>query len=252
MDKFKDIFENKNIKINNLCVYFDDSNQKYDTKESNLINYNSDTTERYRVLRLRKMDPITYFELDENYAFKFKYVWDSYTGERKHIDSNGPLYFDPDILIKYFYTKRLNKLWYKPSDEYEGYYDDGVGAGSDFFVIGRGYHPEWYLFRLPILDCYLTDNHNNQHITFGPILTNEEICEIDMLANLRPDNYENLFCSKRPSLIYIKKIYDNAISKTPECDNINNINNIDNIPKDELNTYYNKINRQYVDLLINM
>ena len=133
------------------------------------IEYDKTTIEKYRVFRLRKMDPIAYVETEDDYAFQFKYIWDPYTGERKDtFDQYGPLFFDPDILIKHYFTKILSKLWVQPSDEkggfYEGYYDDGAGAGEDFFVAGRGHHPEWYLFRLPIIDCYLTKDHNKQYI----------------------------------------------------------------------------------------
>ena len=35
-------------------------------------------------------------------------------------DYRGNLYFDPDILIHYFYTNRLNHLWIKSSEGYTG------------------------------------------------------------------------------------------------------------------------------------
>lgn len=214
--------------------------------------YDHDTRERYRVLRKRKMDPIIYIELHDDYAFKFKYRWDPYTGERLDDDKDGPLCFDPDILIKYFYTKRLDKLWVAPSDEhnglYQGYYDDGVGAGEDFFLTARGHHPEWYIFRLPILDCYLTKDHNKQFITFGPKLTDEEIIEIEKLANLRPNNYKNQFGQNRPSLTLIKKLYDNAISRTPSLGEDHSDSNDNSIQS--LSQTYNQINRSCVDSLI--
>ncbi len=152
-------------------------------------------------------------------------------------------------MIKHFHNKRLNKLWNNPIDEnggfYQGYYDDGVGAGEEFFVKGRGYHPEWYLFRLPIIDCYLTKNHNKQIITFGPKLTDEEINEIDRLASLRPTSYGTLFGHHRPSLSEMKRLYDIAISKTPRCD-------VDGMSSEEKIMMYNKINRQAVDSLVSM
>lgn len=204
-----------------------------------VIEYDKETTERYRVLRLRKMDPITYTETDEHCAFQFKYKWDPYTGERQEEDPNGPLCFDPDVLIKYYYTKRVDKLWVHPRDEtqgyYEGYYDDGVGAGDEFFLAGRGSHPEWYNFRIPIIDCYLSKDHNKQFITFGPKLTDDEIIEIDRLANSRKDNYKSLFGHKRPSLGYMKELYDIAISVAPK-----------NVTLEE----HNKIVRQAVDKLL--
>ena len=221
------------------------------TENKHEIKYDHDTREKYRVLRFRKMDPIIFMQIPDEYAFKFKYKWDPYTGERQEEDPNGPLYFDPDLLIKHFYTKRLNKLWVAPKDEYNGgyfhgYYDDGVGSGEDFHLIGRGSHPEWYLFRLPIIDCYLTEDHNKQFITFGPKLTDDEIAEIERLANLRINNYRELFHFNRPSITKIKKIYDIAIAVRPSLENIELIDH------DKIQEYYNKINRDAVDQLVGM
>lgn len=217
------------------------------------IEYDKTTIEKYRVFRLRKMDPIAYTETEDEYAFQFKYIWDPYTGERKDtVDAFGPLYFDPDILIKHYFTKILSKLWVQPSDEkggfYEGYYDDGAGAGEDFFVAGRGHHPEWYLFRLPIIDCYLTKDHNKQYITFGPKLTDEEVSEIDTLANKRPDNFKHLFGHHRPSLVEMKKLYDQAISKTP----IISLTHEETIvlSTEQLQILYNQANRAAIDKLV--
>lgn len=216
--------------------------------EKKVIEYDKETTEKYRVWRLRKLDPF-YNEVDDNYGFKFKYKWDPYTGERQEEDSDGPLYFDPDHLIKYFHTKRLDHLWVNPVDEthgyFEGYYDSGVGAGEDFYIASRGSHPEWYMFRIPINDCYLTKDHNKQFITFGPKLSDDEIIEIERLANQRPDNYRMLFGKPRPSLTLMKKLYDQAIAMKPTIGH--------QIKKGEdVQIYYNKINRQAVDKLVAM
>ena len=224
------------------------------------IKYDHTTREKYKACRYGKMDPILLVILEDQYAFKFKYKWDPYTGERlmgsngKWIeDENGPLCFDPDVLIKNYYVKRLDRLWVKPTDDqngyYEGYYDDAVGAGSNFYVSGRGDHPEWYIFRIPIIDCYLTENHNNQHITFGPKLTDAEINELESLANLRPNNYKQMYGEKRPSLSLMKKLYDNAISKTPTLEGIKNV---ESLSKQELTEYYNRQNRMCVDQLVKL
>lgn len=222
-----------------------------DKNKQALEDYDDETKERYRVLRLRKMDPIALIDLDPNYSFKFEYKWDPYTGERKEKDENGALWFDPDILIKHFYNKRLNKIWNKPIDDsdgyYQGYYDDGVGAGEDFHLVARGHHPEWYLFRLPIIDCYLTKSHNKQFITFGPRLTDEEIVEIERLANLRPSNYKNLFGYNRPSLSEMKNLYDTAIAQKPRC-----VFPQEEMSQEEILHYYNKVNRIAVDGLVKM
>jgi len=228
-----------------------DLNEPVTVQPKKQIEYDKETNEKYRVLRLRKMDPLLYNEVDDQYAFKFKYKWDPYTGERLEEDPNGPIYFDPDYLIKYFHTKRLDKLWVQPTDEsngyFEGYYDAGVGAGEDFHLASRGAHPEWYIFRIPIIDCYLTKDHNRQFITFGPKLTNEEILEIERLANLRADNYRMLFNRNRPSLNQMKELYDLAIAREPNKSIIEQKHK-----KESVQDHYNKINRQAVDQLVEM
>jgi len=218
----------------------------------NNIPFDTLTSEFYRVTRKRKLDPITQVEINDEHAFIFPYKWDPYTGERSGVDSNGPLYFDPDVLIKYFYTNRLRKLWVKPIEDrtgaYEGYYDDGVGAGADFHLVGRGHHPEWYLFRLPIMDCYLTKDHNQQYITFGPTLQINEIIEIEKKAELRPNNYRKMFGKQRPSLTKMRELYDIAIAVEPpiEIDNKNDYNS------EQLMEMYAKKNRMAIDELVGM
>ena len=116
--------------------------------------------------------------------FKFKYKWNSYNGERiNDLDENGPLCFDPNSLIHYFYINRLNNLWNEPytdvfNNYIEGYYGDAVGNGPDFELSSRGKHLDWYLFRLPISDEYLNRGHCFQSVTMGPKLTDIEIKNI--------------------------------------------------------------------------
>lgn len=208
--------------------------------------YDFNTMQKYKSLRISNLDPLTFMDIPNNCKFKFPYEWDPYTGERLGVDNNGPLCFDPDVLIKHFHTQRLNKLWIEPSDTqlgyYSGIYDDAVGIGFDFELKSRGLHPEWYIFRLPIIDCYLTEDHNKQFITMGPILTDEEIAEIDRLASLREKNYKQLFGVDRPSLKKIKNYYDNSISKKPIIPPTFNGEN-------ENQELYDKVNRYYVELL---
>jgi hypothetical protein len=204
-------------------------------------NYSHTTLEYYKAIRLRKMDPITMNDINTNNVFEFKFMWDPYTGERLGEDPIGPLYFEPENLIKYYYTNRLNGLWVDPIDNsngyYEGYYDDNIGCGEEMFINGRGYFSEKYLFRLPIIDCYLTNDHKNSIITMGPKLTDKEIILIEELANKQPENYKKKFGKNKPNLIDIKKLYDQAIFKLPKI-------NDDNYSK------YYKINKNAVDLLI--
>lgn len=183
-----------------------------------------DYVDRYLEYRNKKIDPLLMTELPldnfhEDLLFKFPYKWNSYTGERLDKDKNGILYFDPDTLIQHFYINRLNRLWiaeeYINNECYEGYYGDAMGKGPDFFIKGRGYHPDWYLFRLPITDGYLHKDHCEQSVTMGPILTNKEIKEIDKLAKKYKNNYVKRFGQQRPSLIKLKQLYDSAIDSNP-------------------------------------
>ena len=108
----KDFNEKDDFDEVNFDDYVDETKEE-EEEENNIqkIEYDKITIQKYKALRYRKMDPIAYVEVDEEYAFKFKYIWDPYTGERKNIlDENGPLYFDPDILIKHYFTKMLSKL----------------------------------------------------------------------------------------------------------------------------------------------
>ena len=171
-------------------------------------------------------------------------MWDPYTGHREDIDPYGPLYFDPDSLIYTIWIKRLNNLWVEGKEELgyhtQGYYSDGVGAGQNFEIVGRGSHPEWYLFRLPIVDLYLTEDHNEQIPTMGPVLTDEEVNEIYELSLKSKYKYKNKFKNKRPNFILIKFLYDIAISKNPKKKVISIINKIDKLNTRRENKIYIK------------
>ena len=126
------------------------------------------------------------------------------------IDPRGPLYFDPCSLVYYFYANRLKKLYKYPDDEFEGYYDDAVGIGRDFFRKDIGYNIQWYLFRLPLQ--FANYSKNLQQTTVGPKLTYNEIQNIYELA-LTYDNFEERFNMKMPNLLYIYQLYHQAIEK---------------------------------------
>lgn len=176
----------------------------------------------YLDFRKDKIDPILMIDLPleefpNNKYFKFKYKWNPYTGERLGEDPNGPLCFDPDALIYYFYNNRLNYLWENSNDiNYSGYFGDALGNGPDFDIKGRGNHPDWYLFRLPIQDCYLHTGHCPQSVTMGPKLTDKEIKEIDKLAKSYKNNFYKKYKIKRPSLRKLKLYYEEAINSNPD------------------------------------
>lgn len=224
--------------------------------------YDDTTTKFYRALRENKINAImqdnTGFYPEK--SFQFKHQWDPYTGIRTGIDPYGALYFHPDDLIRYFYIKRLNMLWIEPVDEnhghyIQGYYGDAVGSGDDILITGRGTYSESYLFRIPILDCYLQTNCDMSLITMGPKLTMEELEEIDTIAEtVYKNNYKNQYNKKRPSLVLMKKLYDQAISKEPNLDNLPEYKILSNkkLSKEKLIELQNKANRVAVDALKRM
>ena len=188
--------------------------------------------DNYEYYRRNKIDPILLTELPlnnmlEKNVFKYEYKWNPYTGKKLNIkDESGPLCFDPNSLIHYFYKNRLNNLWKKGEyneDENiytEGYYGDALGGYPDFSITGRGKHPEMYLFRLPIIDCYLEKDHNLQVVTMGPELSNKEIKKINSLSN--KDVFKSLYKYKKPNILKLKNIYDKAVDSLHEYNTDNN------------------------------
>jgi hypothetical protein len=244
-------------------VFFDEYEDDNTMKEIPKINsslyldkYNKQTTECYRIMRQNKLNVLTQdiFNFDITHTFAFKYMWDPYTGERNNNkDPYGPLYFHPDDLIYYFYINRLRNLWCDPVDEgagggyYEGYYDEGVGKGETSQINSRGLYNELYLFRLPILDCYLPIDHDQSLITMGPQLTITDLTTIDHIANkYHKTNYETQFESKRPSLVQMSTLYLTAINPDPYIKNSEEYND------DKLKELKLKENQRSVDLLKKM
>lgn len=183
------------------------------------IIYNNRTMNYYVTARKCHIDPILNIEVDESIAFKYPYQWDPYTGEIQGNDPYGPLYFHPASIAYYFYSKRYDGLWKNgeetPDGAFEGYYDSFVGSGEELEVIGRGKYPELYLFRLPILDCYLTPEHDRSVVTIGPKLSDDDISNIDKLCELQivQQFFFDNFKKSCPSVQLMKKLYDSSISK---------------------------------------
>jgi len=234
----------------------DDDNEKNQTEEidslytqeGKKIRYDDKTMLYYKTLRFRRMDPIFLAEIDDDKCFKFYHEWNPYTGERLGIDPYGPLCFHPDSLIKYFYENRLNDLWIAETEQngiqYQGYYADAVGAGFDIYIQSRGFNPEKYLFRLPIIDCYWVPGMENEAVvTMGPVLTDEEVKQIDELAKKHGSYYLTQYGTPRPSLFAIKQLYDTAVSKKPPVVSSPGMSSL------QLNELYAKANRAAVDKL---
>ena len=176
---------------------------------------NNHIIDNYKNYHMNKIDPLIRISLPlvvNKKLFKYKYCWDPLSGDILGIDPRGPLYFDPDTLIHYFYTNRLKYLWNEGDAIFTGNYGDGLGNGPHFNIAGRGISLHYYLFRLPIPDAYC-DNINTQQITIGPILTIDDIVNIYNLAVDYEDNYKNNFGIERPNIIKIYKIYNEAIKQ---------------------------------------
>jgi hypothetical protein len=193
--------------------------------EDRLIDYDRKTMVYYKTMRMRRADVISQDDLsDEQLGFPFQWQWNPYSGERiidrstglPIKDPYGPLMFDVHHLIRYFYLKRLENLYVSNGPEYEGYYGDGVGASENFEIKSRGAFPEWYLFRIPIMDCYLTNDHNNSFPTMGCKLTDEEINEIYQKAKKFTHRYTTIYRHNLPNLVEMKRQYDIAINPDPE------------------------------------
>jgi hypothetical protein len=188
---------------------------------------------------IMKMD----FETKSN-LYKFKYCWDPLNGSIIGNDPRGPLYFDPDILIHYFYINRLKYLWHPPNNNHTERFGDGLGNGPDFYIKGRGVNYHWYLFRLPLFDAYCDKNKIGQQTTLGPILDFKEIVKIYKLACKRKKSYLEKFGKKRPNLLKIYELYHESIKK-PDFNNINFLN----IPKELIIENFNVLNINAVNKL---
>jgi hypothetical protein len=187
---------------------------KYKYKLNNKkIKYDKRTIEWYISLRKNNIDPLTHDYLDNNY-YEFKYEWDPYTGEIRNEDPYGSLKFNPVHLAYYYDFNKLNNLWTHGNQEYQGYYGDGLGAGENFYINSRGNHPEWYLFRIPIIDCYLTEDNNQSNITMGAKLTFNDIKKINDLLLLEENVklYKQTYNKNPIDLVKLYKLYHQAIS----------------------------------------
>jgi len=203
-------------------------------KEEKPKKFDKTTTETYLVKRRLQKCALVDKEIPFGCKFIFKYMWNPLSGERCGIDKVGPLYFNVIELFNYYYNNRYNGLWtpstYDPvtKQSYEGYYGDLVGSGKDIKINSRGLNPNKYLFRLPIHDCYLYEDHNHSVVTMGPLLTDDEITEIDkIILNLHP-NYKYLLKSYT-TLSALKAMYDNALDENPTVDKLSTWVNNNNI-----------------------
>ncbi len=209
--------------------------------------YDKTTTDTYRIKRLLKIDPLTDMEVPEHLRFEFEYKWDPITGEIKEKDEIGPLCFNAISFYDYMFANRFKGLWNPSTEGFEGYYGDLVGSGCKLEIKSRGTNPEKYLYRLPIIDCYLHPEHNYSLITMGPLLSEENINKIDSIVKKHHKNKNYL-----TPLSKLKEYYDNAISSEPnsiEYVEFKKKNQQENITEKEIVDKFNRIN---VDRLVKL
>lgn len=162
--------------------------------------------------RINKICPIS-FDKVEN-GLKFEFIWNPFNGQFTNIkDPFGPLICDSDYLIYYFYTNRLKYIYTHGTYNSTGYLGDAIGKFPEFNIPGRGNHPEWYLFRLPINDCYI-DSNCVKYVTMGPILSRENIVDIYNISK-KNNTYFNKFNTEIPDLPKLYDLYHKVISRCP-------------------------------------
>jgi hypothetical protein len=162
--------------------------------------------------RINKICPLSIVSVDNGYHIYN--IWNPFSGNFTNIkDTFGPLICDPDYLIHYFYINRLKYIYTHGNFNSTGYLGDAIGKYPEFNIPGRGNHPEWYLFRLPINDCYI-DHECIKYVTMGPMLTQNDISNIYNLAK-ENNSYYHKFNQELPNIIELYDIYHKVINKCP-------------------------------------
>jgi hypothetical protein len=207
----------------NDLINFDDISTEQCTITTYEKDYDNTTMEKYKKMRTMKICPILDEPIDDNLAFKVENMWDPIIGEfLDKKDPFGALYFSPIELTKYFYLNRLNYLWTEEVDEGEngGYYEgipgDGIGAGENFHIHGRGEHPEFFLWRLPINDCYLEKGLSKSIPIKGAKLSRNDIVNIYNKCLKYPKEVWKKTFSIIPNLVNIYDYYMEAINQNPD------------------------------------
>ena len=162
--------------------------------------------------RINNICPLSFEKL--SYGYIEHRMWNSITGEfLNNNDPFGPLIIDVNYLVNYFYINRLRHIYTFPTIDQTGVLGDAIGKYPNFYLPGRGSNPQWYLFRLPINDCYI-DKKNLKYITMGPKLSFHDIQIIYDLCK-RLNTYHFLFNKPIPNIVEMYKIYHKIIEKCP-------------------------------------
>lgn len=240
-------FEPISIKKSNSIINTNNINNVNNNREPI---YNFNTRETYRMKRLTQRDVFNDEKIADNECFKYHKMWDPLSGQVLDKDDEfGPLCFNGFELVYYYYINRLNGMWNEPQDGYDGYYGEYLGTGPNIHIVSRGKYPEKYLLRLPIIDAYVTENIPDSRVTMGPLLSNEQIQELDKILDYNYSQFNKQISKTTNLMSKIKYHYDEALNQNPSRENIVVQNIIEEFP--ELNDIQinEKYNRYHVDKL---
>lgn len=229
-DSTMDINDSMSFDLDGLALDFDNmvdftqvKKKEKRKRRSYDKNYDDLTKKKYKAMRKTKECPISGEYVDERYAFKVKYMWDPITGEYlDKKDPYGPLMFDPIALALCFYMKKTNNLLSAEVDEGAdgGYYEaipgDALGAGENINIPGRGEHPELFLWRLPVNDCYLEKGLNRSIPIKGPKLSRSDVVKLYELCRKSPRSHWSQTFKQIPNLVKMYDTYMIAIDPDPD------------------------------------
>lgn len=229
------------------------------TRDGRVVIFDATTMNKYVTVRKQRWDIVCYCPMeDKGSIFEYPYQWDSYTGERlldatqkPILDPYGAFCFDVNSLIYWWHSRRLEGLWVGEqqlgNEMLQGHYGDYLGTGQQIRIVSRGDHPEWYLFRLPVTDCYLFDGYDRSIPTMGPRMTNEDIKNIYEIASNNKvggrTQYETKFRVALPNLVEMKRLYDLALNPTPSTQITSSMS------REEVIMAHEQINREAVEAL---
>lgn len=222
------------------------------------VHYNDETMTQVRSMRRSRFCAITLAPIDiPESVFEYPFIWNPVDGSVVTDDSGpvcdpyGPLCFNVNDLIYYWWHHRLDGLWIPETVEMPAHYGVRLGAGKNFAVTSRGIHPEWYLFRLPVPPyCYLEKGLVHQVITMGPEMSRDQVETIYKLATvdrvgLKP-RFEHEMRRRLPNLLEMYDQYNAAIDDTP---NVGDTSELDKATIMELKT---QANLKALEVLKNM
>lgn len=228
-----DSYNNTKKTEDNSLIDFRDEKEDVIGKKGYTVDYNDDTINKYKPMRVFGTDPISRERLDKSIpVYRVDKMWDPLTGLfTNEKDPHGPLVFDPVELTKYFYLNRFTHLWKEEEDTGDDLLQEcpleGLGAGEDFLIKGRGYYPEYFIWRIPIRDCYVPKDTPNYIVLKGPKLNRKDIKNIHNLLKKCPKSHINKVFREIPDLVKMYDLYMQAINPKPDLSVLDNIDDPD-------------------------